>query len=366
MITYLYVNNYKSLVNIRLDFSAISVLIGQNGSGKTAVFDVLYSLKSSIMGGRSTDIFKAASLTRWMKSSIQTFEIGMNNKNKEYVYHLELEYNTVGQCLVVSEVVKYEGSSIFSAQNGSVSIRDNGTSPGIEFRVDRSFSGLSSVLDGMPYQNIISFKQGISNLLLCKVNPYMKDQVTMEMPYPDVQFTNIGEVISYLSQIRPDIMVDLWNRLHEVNPAFIRLRIDMGAYGKHVVADYRYNDIPVTYLFSELSEGERMLTVLYLLLFGYLQAGYTVFIDEPDNYVSLREIHPWCSEVDEIATENNGQCIMITHHPEIINYFAGNSGIWMARISSGETIIKSKPAIEGNGDFLKYSELITGGYLDEI
>ena len=122
MITYLYVNNYKSLVNIRLDFSAISVLIGQNGSGKTAVFDVLYSLKSFIMGGRSTDIFKAASLTRWMKSSIQTFEIGMNNKNKEYVYHLELEYNTVGQCLVVSEVVKYEGSGIFSAQNGSVSI----------------------------------------------------------------------------------------------------------------------------------------------------------------------------------------------------------------------------------------------------
>ena len=46
----------------------------------------------------------------------------MNNKNKEYVYHLELEYNTVGQCLVVSEVVKYEVSSIFSAQNGSVSI----------------------------------------------------------------------------------------------------------------------------------------------------------------------------------------------------------------------------------------------------
>ena len=91
-----------------------------------------------------------------------------------------------------------------------------------------------------------------------------------------------------------------------------------------------------------------------------------MFIDEPDNWLSLREIQPWCAAV-RAACEENGQCVMISHHPEVIDYYAGEAGIWMSRLRSGESCIKDeliKNAVHTG--FMKYSELIAGGYLDEV
>ena len=87
-------------------------------------------------------------------------------------------------------------------------------------------------------------------------------------------------------------------------------------------------------------------------------------MDEPDNYLSLREMQPWCINVERELSED-GQCIMISHHPEIIDYMAETDGIWMTRIASGESRIIDKPNIGVNEDLLTYSEMIARGLLDE-
>ena len=248
---------------------------------------------------------------------------------------------------------------------GNAVFLDSETERQSAFMVERSFSGISYIANGLSQKKLGRFVQEVEKIVLCQIKPdKMKDAVAIEMPTPDVQFTNVGEVISFLSQTRPDVMTNLWGQLKEIDHSFERLRIEMGAFGKHLVADYRYKDQFVTFKFTELSEGERMLIVLYVLLYGYLQNGFTVFIDEPDNYVSLRELQPWCQAVEKACQYNGGQCIMISHHPEMIDYFAGSSGIWMTRKASGESSIMAAPHVDSS--FMKYSELIAGGYLDEV
>ncbi len=49
----------------------------------------------------------------------------------------------------------------------------------------------------------------------------------------------------------------------------------------------------VSYSIAELSEGQRFLIALYMILNFLIVRGDTVFLDEPDNFISLREIQPW-------------------------------------------------------------------------
>ena len=71
-------DNYKTLVNFKIDFSNINMLIGINGSGKTSIFGVLKKVHEFVLERRPADeIFPASSLTRWQNVDIQTFEITM-------------------------------------------------------------------------------------------------------------------------------------------------------------------------------------------------------------------------------------------------------------------------------------------------
>lgn len=90
-----------------------------------------------------------------------------------------------------------------------------------------------------------------------------------------------------------------------------------------------------------------------------------MLLDEPDNYISSREIQPWCMAAEEILNEQ-GQCVLISHHPEVIDYLAETKGLWMTRNKSGESRITDPPRIEDNGELLTYSQMIARGLLDEI
>ena len=77
---------------------------------------------------------------------------------------------------------------------------------------------------------------------------------------------------------------------------------------------------------SELSDGQRYLIALYMVLHFLIARGSTVIIDEPDNFIALREIQPWLLAAEEAVEENRGQLILVSHHPEILNRWASRAG----------------------------------------
>ena len=62
---------------------------------------------------------------------------------------------------------------------------------------------------------------------------------------------------------------------------------------------------------------------------------------------------------------DDGQMIIISHHPEIIDFMAETKGIWFSRMASGETKLLSSMDIVDNKDLLTYSQMISRGMLDE-
>ncbi len=232
--------------------------------------------------------------------------------------------------------------------------------------VDSNTSGVSFLPADNKHTLITEFRNQISMIILCTPDPRkMSDIVQNDVYIPTIDFSNIASVYAGVVQLAPEIYKYLSESFMEVSTGFNIARIALESFYKQLVLDYIYNDVPCRFKFNELSDGEKMLFALYILLYGFIGKGFTVLFDEPDNFLSLREIQPWCISIERVL-EEGGQSIMVSHHPEVIDYMAETNVIWMMRLSSGESKIIEPPIFGENKDLLTYSEMISRGLLDEI
>jgi predicted ATPase len=64
MLSRLYANNFRTLVNFEVKFDRLNLLLGPNGSGKSSVFDLLRKLRAFIGGeGQLSEVFPSSELT---------------------------------------------------------------------------------------------------------------------------------------------------------------------------------------------------------------------------------------------------------------------------------------------------------------
>ena len=92
--------------------------------------------------------------------------------------------------------------------------------------------------------------------------------------------------------------------------------------------------------FNRLSDGQRCLICLYTILHFILNKGNTVILDEPDNFISLREIQPWLNAVSDAIDHSHGQVLIISHHPELMNQWAPDYGVQFIREGVGPVRLK--------------------------
>jgi predicted ATPase len=115
------------------------------------------------------------------------------------------------------------------------------------------------------------------------------------------------------------------------------------------------------YRFHELSDGQRTLVVLYALIHFTRGQDFTLCIDEPENFVSLPEIQPWLNTLYDFCLDGELQSILISHHPEYINYLADSVGLWFERKENAP--VRVSPINNKNGSNI--SELVARGWLHE-
>ncbi len=108
-----------------------------------------------------------------------------------------------------------------------------------------------------------------------------------------------------------------------------------------------------------LSDGQKALLVLYVLLHGVGRHLPVLCLDEPDNFVSIREIQPFLTELDDLSDETGLQVLLISHSPEVIDYVGASGAILLERPDGGHTRVRS---IEVKGA-LRLSELMARGWL---
>jgi ATPase subunit of ABC transporter with duplicated ATPase domains len=119
----------------------------------------------------------------------------------------------------------------------------------------------------------------------------------------------------------------------------------------------------VKFYLNQLSDGQRCLICLYTILHFVLAKGSTVIIDEPENFISLREIQPWLTAVADTVEGGKGQVLLISHHPEIINQWAPKNGVQFVRDRIGA--VRVEPFRGDSDSCLPPAEFIARGWESE-
>lgn len=364
MINYLKVDNYCSLVNFKIDFSSINLLLGKNGTGKSTVISLIAFLRSFILGKVDSSVaFGFQTLTRWQSVPLQSFEFSLTHKDSVYIYQLEVEYDVKEKKnRVKKEIVLCDNNLLFKAENGKAILFDDSYKEGPEVLVNWLFSGISSVSEYSEFKKLYDFKQAVEKIVVCHPLPFDYDFSFAFAEHQSLDYSagNITNVYMYIVQRNPEKMMELWQVLKEINPYFVRTYLN-GDNGKELYFEYDHNGVKNSYAFNEISDGERMLFILYFLVVMYFDDDYSLFLDEPDNFISLPEVGQFVQFIQDRATAKN-QCVLISHHPSVIDFFAPSNGIWLERRSYGATTIATPPKPDCG---LTYSEIISQGGMNE-
>jgi ATPase subunit of ABC transporter with duplicated ATPase domains len=192
----------------------------------------------------------------------------------------------------------------------------------------------------------------------------MNEVADNEEREPDFELDNLAGWYRYLIQTYPDENIKLLGSLKQCLDGFQALRFSSEEDGVRKLRAEFLSPSPskgrVSYSISELSEGQRYLIALYMILHFLIMRGDTVFVDEPDNFIALREIQPWLLAADEAVEEHDGQLILISHHPETLNQWAKEYGLRFFREENGHVRTENfKPDQEGK---LQPSELVARGW----
>src|SRR5438094_1517354 len=126
MLTRLYVDNFRSLVNTELTLGPRSLMMGANGTGKSTFGDVLVRLKWLLFGqAKSDEAFPIDTLTRWQSAPLQRIEIDATGPAGAYHYEIVVEHRNVAspdlpRTRIVHEDLTLNSAPLFHFQDGVV------------------------------------------------------------------------------------------------------------------------------------------------------------------------------------------------------------------------------------------------------
>src|ERR1035438_3200051 len=345
MLTRLYIDNFRCLVNFEYRPERKQLIVGRNGSGKTTLLDALFFLRQFASVGENLDkSFILSQRTRWLSQPQQTFELEAVLNEQVYWYRVVIE--PAGEppvARVSAETVRVNGQPIFEFEGGNVQLYNDDARRSANYPFDASRSALATISPRKDNVVLTRFRQWLGTLCCFRINPFdMPSRADSEALYPAVRLGNFASWYRHLVQANPNDNSALLESLRAVVDGLAFLGFEpFGENVRLLFAELAQGDSrAVKVYFNELSDGQRCLICLYTILHFVLAKGSTVILDEPDNFVSLREIQPWLMRTSDMVEEGHGQIILISHHPEMINQWAPGCGIQLVREAIGPVRIE--------------------------
>jgi predicted ATPase len=367
MIKRLYIDNFKSLVNFELNLQELTLLLGPNGVGKTSVLDVMFALRQLLAGiAKVTDdgIFPVLTLTRWQQRDTQVVEIDASLGGADFRYRLEiLHERPTRRARIMVETLSMGGQPLFQFKEGEVQLyRDNHTA-GPKFGSDWNESAMARVPARHDNKHLTTFLEFMRKVIVCGLYPanFLAESAT-EDAVLQRDARNFAAWYRHLLLERQDLVPEFTKALQEVISGFRGIRMEkVGLDTRALMVMFKQHNEKYELRLDELSDGQRALIALYTLVRLSAGQGYTLMLDEPDNYVALAEIQPWLMELADACGGEVPQAILCSHHPELIDYLGVDRGALLERETSGVTRAKAL-ADATVDDGLKLSERVARGW----
>ena len=367
MLSRVYIDNFRSFVNFQVKFKKLNLLLGTNGVGKSSVFTVLHNLQRFLTEQELVhEIFKIESLTRWQTLMTQRFELDITLEEGKYEYLLVIEHSAdLHKCRVQEELLNWNGKPLYHYRNGNAQLYRDDHSEGPEYPIDWSRSGIATLQPRRDNSLLTKFREEVDHWVIVSILPSLIDETSLrEESKLDENAANFVSVYRFLSQEHQGNILELTQRIREIMPGFdqfnLRERGEEARVMSVLMRTGSENGKPLRYSFNELSEGQKMLITLYVLLIGLKGENYSLFVDEPDNFVSLREIQPWLLAMQDACGTWIRQATLISHHPETLNLFSQSNGCWLDRPENGPVQVRDVPLKEVEG--LTPAEIIARGW----
>lgn len=365
MLTRVYIDNFRCFVNFNYKLERKQLLLGANGTGKSSLLDAVRYLKQFVKGDENP--FTQSTRTRWQDRPLQVFEVEALLDRQKYEYRIEIRFaSDTRQMSVNQERLKVSGKTVFELAKGEIRFFPDNSDQATAVPLQTTKSALH--LSQLSNSHVLRFVEWMDSVHCFRIDEYptaMDESADREEREPEGDLQNLAAWYRHLIQAHPDENVRFINSLKDALTGFQTLRFSSDEDGtRRLRADFMGPQrSKVNYAISELSDGQRCLTALYMILHFLISRGYTVFIDEPDNFVALREIQPWLLAAEEAVDDHKGQLILISHHPELLNQWGSEYGLRFFREENGHVRTeKIRPDPSGN---LRPSELISRGWEDE-
>ena len=353
MINEIYIDNFRCLTNFRIKPGDFQLWLGDNGSGKTSVLDALRCVQRLMRGDDVEDIFNRNSLTTWDKRRDQTIGFSLIIDSEMYKYELAIEYaNQEDKQRIKREELIWKDSTFFlfdgqEAHLYRINWNTRKTEEGAVFPANWRRSVIPTIAQRDDNKPLILFREELEKILLIHPVPLVvKDAAASESRNLSVHAENFAQWYRHLLQEQPSIGYGAKQLLEDVLPGFELLSLREFGESRKLMATFRIEGKDRDFDFMNISDGQRQLIILYMVLEA-LRAGTfsTVLIDEPDNFVSIREIQPWLENLNDICDEQDKQALIISHHPEIVNTMARGAELWFSRQSGAHVVVKPFPKV---------------------
>lgn len=377
MIRRFYADNFRCLVNFELELDELNVFLGANGTGKSSVFDALWKIQRLVYGGRRIDeIFRRSDLSHLYAGNHrndtgdhrdgdvqQKIELDLRIADHSYHYRLTIGHREPRRMRIDEEFLLCDEQPLFEFRIGEGQLyRDDG-SRGPKYPSDWARSGLAALHERHDHRKLSRFRRELATWTIVRpCPPIFEEEATTEDELLTPPMTNFVAWYRRVSPVRLGAAVDLLGDLRDVIPSFESLSLTpTGDDSRSLEAVFRHLHKRSRYRLGQLADGQRALIALYSLLrFGAGGAGRaSLFVDGPDNYISLREVQPWVVALCEALGDTLEQAVVISHHPVTIDYLGGKAR-WFFRYDDGPARVKYEPP-PGAGS-ASFSEVIVRGW----
>ncbi len=358
--------DFRSFENFEYRLERKQLILGGNGTGKSSFLDSMFLVRQLAVSGMTVDEFPfLLNRTRWSTRKEQSFEVDAILDGNTYTYRLVLEpFGDPPRARIAMESLQCDGTPLVIFKDREVQLFSDLRGPSVTYPFDADRSALATIAPRGDNLRLTRFKQWLSNVFCFRINPYgISGRADSEDLFPKLQLDNLASWYRHLIQSDQRQNFELLKSLRSVMDDFKFLELQpVGENVRVMIAEFGVDGAYTKYLLNELSEGQRCLLCLYTILHFLIEKGATVFIDEPDNFISLREIQPWLMAASDAVDEASSQLILISHHPEILDQWAPSFGMRFFREKGGITRAKSFVATE-EGMALPPSELIARGWI---
>lgn len=326
-------------------------------------------VRFSVRGDRAEDVFFANERTRWSRVETQTWELEAELDGKVYVFRLVTDlWGEQRRPRVLEETVRCDGKPVFEFLKSEVHLFNDRFEHKVTYPFDWHRSALATIQKRNDNQVLSRFIAWLSEVRCFQLNPFvpnMGHRTEGEALAPRRDLSDFASWYRHLVQAFPrensEFLQDLQTALAgfgylQFESAGENVRMLMADFGQRGEDSRKFN-------FSELSDGQRCLICLYAIVRFLLANGATVFLDEPDNFVALREIQPWLMAANDVLDEDRGQLLIVSHHPELVNQWAPDAGLRFFREGGGP--VRCAPFVGDPEGPLTPAELVARGWEGE-